>query len=398
MDTMSNFEHILQLGGVLAHNETIFDLLKKPYGECKSLIDNYHNSQKPKLSEFGKFVNRVIASEGFYQAETNSDDYKVKINASRIRKELLPEIVEILSPWIILFFKWDLERRVWSEDGEGYKLRYIREIVNELSLELDGNTDVILEKYTLIMLDFMLHLTEKIDPKIMEQILASRPEHEINQYNEGIYFIRKHRNDMSENIAEKRDNETIKAFLKKYKQAATQLTRGLFITGGRYDYLFQSFIEAQVRYKSFLEQQLEILETKVPVNRLRKNLKNLDIESFINEIRAIFASVPNEITKNTNEAFYHIFIHLILKLVGCKVISENSTSLGRIDAVIETKNHIYILEFKMGTAEEAINQIIEKKYYESFINREKPINLIGIAFCKETRNIKDYKFILDYTE
>ena len=58
---------------------------------------------------------------------------------------------------------------------------------------------------------------------------------------------------------------------------------------------------------------------------------------------------------------------------------------------METEKYIYIMEFKMGSADEAINQIFEKKYYEPFRLKKKEIILLGIGFSHEERNISGFK-------
>ena len=55
--------------------------------------------------------------------------------------------------------------------------------------------------------------------------------------------------------------------------------------------------------------------------------------------------------------------------------------IGRIDTVVEMKNHIFIFEYKFNkTAQEALNQIEEKRYYTPYMNSGKQIVLIGISF------------------
>ena len=55
--------------------------------------------------------------------------------------------------------------------------------------------------------------------------------------------------------------------------------------------------------------------------------------------------------------------------------------IGRIDTVVEMKNHIFIFEYKFNkTAQEALNQIEEKRYYAPYLNSGKQIVLIGISF------------------
>lgn len=49
------------------------------------------------------------------------------------------------------------------------------------------------------------------------------------------------------------------------------------------------------------------------------------------------------------------------------------------------------MEFKLGTADEALNQIKEKKYYEKYLSSPKAIKLVGVGFDIEQRNLGDYK-------
>jgi hypothetical protein len=70
---------------------------------------------------------------------------------------------------------------------------------------------------------------------------------------------------------------------------------------------------------------------------------------------------------------------------------EDHTNKGRSDAVIETESHIYVMEFKMGTSEEALLQIEQRKYHEKYLSRGKSIRLIGIGFDPDEKNISDYK-------
>ena len=125
------------------------------------------------------------------------------------------------------------------------------------------------------------------------------------------------------------------------------------------------------------------------LGQLRKALTNFDAASFIKPLQAVFASIPHQLFL-PQEAYYHSVIYLTLKLLGFNIQAEQMTKLGRIDAVLELPNAVYILEFKMTTAETAIQQIRDKQYAQPFRARGKPIILLGIAFDKERRNIVDW--------
>jgi len=52
------------------------------------------------------------------------------------------------------------------------------------------------------------------------------------------------------------------------------------------------------------------------------------------------------------------------------------------------------MEFKMGSADEALNQVLEKKYDEPFRLKKKEIILLGIGFSREERNISGFKHLV----
>jgi hypothetical protein len=67
------------------------------------------------------------------------------------------------------------------------------------------------------------------------------------------------------------------------------------------------------------------------------------------------------------------------------------TNEGRIDAVMETPDHVYVMEFKRDkSAAEAMAQIKDKKYYEKFLTSDKKITLVGVNFDSERRTIAEW--------
>ena len=127
------------------------------------------------------------------------------------------------------------------------------------------------------------------------------------------------------------------------------------------------------------------------VAQLTETIETARLTQFFDIIRSLFASIPYNIFIGDRESYYHTVIYLVLRLMGVRIQSEVQTHTGRIDAVIETANHIYIMEFKLGTPEDALKQVKEKKYYEKYLTSKKSITLAGIGFDKELRNITDYK-------
>ena len=79
------------------------------------------------------------------------------------------------------------------------------------------------------------------------------------------------------------------------------------------------------------------------------------------------------------------------KLVGFYTKVEYHTNNGRIDLILQTDKFIYIMEFKLnGTAEEALQQINDKRYALPFEADRRKLFKIGINFSEKTRNIEKW--------
>ncbi len=124
--------------------------------------------------------------------------------------------------------------------------------------------------------------------------------------------------------------------------------------------------------------------------QIHRALQEKDTERFIEVLRSVFKSIPYNLFINL-EAYYHSIIYLVLELLGFAVQSEVQTNDGRVDAVIQTDQYIYVMEFKLHSAEEAIAQIHQKKYYQRYQGSDKEILLLGLAFDTEEKNVGEWK-------
>jgi hypothetical protein len=126
------------------------------------------------------------------------------------------------------------------------------------------------------------------------------------------------------------------------------------------------------------------------LKRIGKAVEADDMDRFVQELKSLFASIPYHIFIGDREAYYHSIIYLLLSLSGAVIKPEDPTNIGRIDAVVETGKKIYIMEFKIGSEQEALEQIKKMKYYEKYLGSGKEIVLMGIGFDPEKRNIGNY--------
>jgi hypothetical protein len=134
-------------------------------------------------------------------------------------------------------------------------------------------------------------------------------------------------------------------------------------------------------------------DTEKLIKDIKEALEKKQLDSFINQMKAFIASIPYNLVEAGVERFYHLVFYMALKLLIGKVYPEKYTNLGRIDTVVETAGFIYVIEFKMGSAAEALTQILEKKYYEQYLAQPKKIILLGIGFSVKDRNISGYEAI-----
>ena len=79
--------------------------------------------------------------------------------------------------------------------------------------------------------------------------------------------------------------------------------------------------------------------------------------------------MPYELSENT-ERHYQAIFYVVFTLMGQFVETEVRSARGRADAVVKTKDFIFVFEFKLnGTAEEALKQIDEKRVFDTLYFR-----------------------------
>ncbi len=125
------------------------------------------------------------------------------------------------------------------------------------------------------------------------------------------------------------------------------------------------------------------------VIKMEKALYANDVDKVIRILQAIFKGIPYFLHEKFPERFFHAAIHLLFSYMGLRVQSEVCTSDGRADCVVETDQRIFIFEFKLDESpEKALEQIKEKRYYQAYWEKGKPVTAVGVSFSSETKNIE----------
>lgn len=129
------------------------------------------------------------------------------------------------------------------------------------------------------------------------------------------------------------------------------------------------------------------------VDSLVEGLTHNDIQSFFTALQALFSSITvKQLDKvKEYEGFYHSIIYIVLKIVGIQIDCEIQSHFGTTDAVIKTAERIYVVEFKMGTAQSALDQIKTKKYYAPYLADKREIVMVGFGISKAQRNLEAYR-------
>lgn len=113
-------------------------------------------------------------------------------------------------------------------------------------------------------------------------------------------------------------------------------------------------------------------------------------ERFMQRMKAFFADTSYQVVGDA-ELYFQNAMYLVFKIMGFYTQVERPTSDGRIDAVIQTPDYIYIIECKLDrTAEEALRQINDSGYAEPFAMDKRRIYKIGVNFSSQTRGVEQW--------
>ena len=134
-------------------------------------------------------------------------------------------------------------------------------------------------------------------------------------------------------------------------------------------------------------------ETDFNAVKFVRELQSGDVHSFMERMKSFFADIPYELNTKT-ERHYQVIFYLVFKLMGQYVDAEVRSAKGRADAVVKTKDRIYVFEFKLeGTVDEALKQIDEKGYLLPYRTDGRELVKVGVSFNAEERNIGEYKVV-----
>jgi len=121
-----------------------------------------------------------------------------------------------------------------------------------------------------------------------------------------------------------------------------------------------------------------------------------DLQKMLEMLRGLFASIPYNLHVDL-EAYYHSIFYAVMSMLGFDMDVEVSVSKGRVDAVLELENKVYIMEMKYchcptgasddkkrelfdAALDEAMEQIRDRGYADKYRGSGKTIYRVAFAF------------------
>ena len=178
----------------------------------------------------------------------------------------------------------------------------------------------------------------------------------------------------------------------------------LTITG--YDERFKKYLlgfpnkEVEEGFINFLLPLYSSAGTDSPfiVDEFVQDVETGKPEQFMQRMKAFFADTSYQVVGNGSQTLHVSSIKVLkavegkVKMMGFYTQVERPTSDGRIDAIIQTADYIYIIECKLdGSADEALKQIATNHYDAPFAMDKRKLIKIGINFSSETRGVESWK-------
>lgn len=129
----------------------------------------------------------------------------------------------------------------------------------------------------------------------------------------------------------------------------------------------------------------------VTIARMSVLIRQNDMEGALRLLQTFFETVPY--CNNTNyEGHYQQVLFIIFSLLTHFLVDvEVHTPKGRVDIVMLTHTHLYIIELKLNKdAQTAMRQINIKDYAQRFALCGKPVIKVGINFNAKSGQIEDW--------
>jgi hypothetical protein len=134
--------------------------------------------------------------------------------------------------------------------------------------------------------------------------------------------------------------------------------------------------------------------TNFHIGNFSDALEEGDADSFLTQLKAFFALIPYDLHPVKDESYFETVFYIVFALLGQFIGSEVRSAAGRADAVVKTRDAIYVFEFKLdtaGTVEDALKQIDEKGYLIPYTVDGRKLMKVGVVFDTERRTLGEWR-------
>ena len=93
-------------------------------------------------------------------------------------------------------------------------------------------------------------------------------------------------------------------------------------------------------------------------------LRDGDLPKALGALRSLFASIPYNLHVDL-EAYYHSIFYAVMSVLGFRMDAEVAVSKGRVDAVLELVDKVYVMEFKYERCPPDASDEHKRKLFEA---------------------------------
>ena len=214
-----------------------------------------------------------------------------------------------------------------------------------------------------------------------------------------VKLLKKHHYDLEQMAHEETDAQVLNSIDSESANPIPVIYQSGYLTIKGYDERFgiyrlgfpnREVEEGFIRFLLPFYANVNKVESPFEVQKFVREVETGDYDSFFHRLQSFFADTTYEVIRE-QELHYENVLFIVFKQVGFYTKVEYHTNDGRIDLVLQTEKFIYIMEFKLnGTAEEALQQINDKRYALPFEADGRKLFKIGINFSEKTRNIEKW--------
>ena len=165
------------------------------------------------------------------------------------------------------------------------------------------------------------------------------------------------------------------------------------ISGGRYVLGYPNLEVKDTMETALLSSSYGLGIYSDDFGELRRCFSTGETSKIIETFQKFYVRFPYDMSLEKERGYQIAFVAVLKALSFERVDAEEKTNIGRMDISVKVKDDLYyIIELKLDeSAEKALKQIKEKRYYEKYEKKGNTIHLLGINFSSKERNIRDWK-------